>query len=559
MNTGNDLSHGQPATSSGGFAGRDFFYSNLRIQETLTTIRYGIESRKGLIIITGDTGVGKTTLLRKVIADLPANVTGIFVADARISFSDLLRLILRGLDDDQAQEDEGAMVRRCQSLLRARLERCEIVALAVDDAQLMPDRTLRNMMQNFLGGSAEDPEGALLQLVLAGGRGLKTKLAQAALIPLRRRRPMICELQRLSSQEIGAYIEHGLTAANRPAELFDERAVKRVALLSDGNPRAIGALCQRALQLGGAAGAVSAELIEIAAKGVDMHPGVNGAAAAREQSFARFDEEQNFDDDQDDDAKGFEFVPTHSTAAADPAFFARDSRSESRRSWLPRGESLSSWVRVFTVLTLVVGAAAVIPARSINLVIAPAQNAIDLVAGWGEKLKHSAPPPQESRRAPEPPAKVAEVVKGPSEAELRKMAEPEALVPLAGPDRPTAPEEKLAASGLDQSAETLAPQATNSPPAEKVKPGPGTRQNTARRDTVRAAPVKESPSRDLQSEVAKAIASRAIMGVEVSVVQGTAILDGHVATERQRRAAERAARSVVGVERVRNRIAITFG
>jgi osmotically-inducible protein OsmY len=71
--------------------------------------------------------------------------------------------------------------------------------------------------------------------------------------------------------------------------------------------------------------------------------------------------------------------------------------------------------------------------------------------------------------------------------------------------------------------------------------------------------VKESPSRDLQSEVAKAIASRAIMGVEVSVVRGTAILDGHVATERQRRAAERAARSVVGVERVRNRIAITFG
>lgn len=63
----------------------------------------------------------------------------------------------------------------------------------------------------------------------------------------------------------------------------------------------------------------------------------------------------------------------------------------------------------------------------------------------------------------------------------------------------------------------------------------------------------------LQTQITKAIENRAIMGIEVSVVQGTAYLDGHVATERQRRAAERAARSVAGVERVRNRIAITFG
>jgi osmotically-inducible protein OsmY len=66
-------------------------------------------------------------------------------------------------------------------------------------------------------------------------------------------------------------------------------------------------------------------------------------------------------------------------------------------------------------------------------------------------------------------------------------------------------------------------------------------------------------NQDLQIQITKAIENRAIMGIEVSVVQGTAYLDGQVATERQRTAAERAARSVAGVERVRNRIAITFG
>jgi len=57
----------------------------------------------------------------------------------------------------------------------------------------------------------------------------------------------------------------------------------------------------------------------------------------------------------------------------------------------------------------------------------------------------------------------------------------------------------------------------------------------------------------------QAIENRAIIGVAVSVVEGTAFLDGQVATERQRRAAERAARSVTGVERVRNRIAVNLG
>jgi hypothetical protein len=228
---------------------------------------------------------------------------------------------------------------------------------------------------------------------------------------------------------------------------------------------------------------------------------------------------------------------------------------------MPQGERLTSWVRVFTVLTLIIGAAAMIPAQSvINLVARPAQHAADFAASsWQEYLKVDAAPPQELPSTPAPSKETAETVKGPSEAEVQKMAQPEILVPLAGPDRPAAIEE-TSPNRLTRAPDSPAAETRRAPTGKAVKTAPDIRNH---RNTGRQAPtaVKENlpPSRDLETEIAKAIASRAILGVEVSVVRGTAILDGHVATERQRRAAERAALSVSGVERVRNRIAITFG
>src|SRR6185295_4949501 len=76
----------------------DFFYSNLRLQEMLATIRYGIEARKGLIILTGESGIGKTIHLQKIATELAPNVTCILESDPRMSLPDLLRVMLGKLD-----------------------------------------------------------------------------------------------------------------------------------------------------------------------------------------------------------------------------------------------------------------------------------------------------------------------------------------------------------------------------------------------------------------------------------------------------------------------------
>jgi type II secretory pathway predicted ATPase ExeA len=246
---------------------RSFFYSNLRIQESLTAIRYGVEARRGLIVVMGASGSGKTTLLSKAVADMPPHVFCLAMSGAALQFSDVLRQLN---DTESADNDESALVRNCQSLLRTRLSHNELTALAIDDAHALPERTLRSLIHNFLGGSAESPDGALLQLILAGNHSLKHKLAQAALIPLRRRRPVVCEVAPLTSQEVGTYIQEGLRSAERPIDLFDSRALKRIALLSRGNPRAIERLCEHALRLNGGIGLVTAEKIDAAAHSLNL-------------------------------------------------------------------------------------------------------------------------------------------------------------------------------------------------------------------------------------------------------------------------------------------------
>lgn len=545
-------------------------YTNLQIQEALTTIRYGIEARKGLVIITGEAGVGKTTLLHKVSKGLADNVLCIVASDPQVSFADVLGLILRNIEPETPGDDELAMVRTCKLRLRSRLEQCRIVSLLMDDAHRLPDQTLRRLTQNFLGGSAEDPDGTLLQLVLAGPPELRTKIAQVALSPFNRKNPIMCELQPLNSRETGSYIEHMLRTRNRRLELFDERAIKRVALYTRGNPRTVNFVCDRALHLAGPDGLVTAELIDSVAAELNLKES-QFASARIDRKVAQPNYVRK--SDEADHGLGFNFPPGASADAVQPGQPRRDGRGEfhfprgasadaegptfppiaeeayHRRSWLPRRERVAAWARGLSVLLIIVGAGAIIQSDAGQHVLA------ELSA----VLRRTPTLPQE----PLPEAnKQPEVSLGTAGNANETTEKPELLVPLPGPDRPAVTSENEntvanipALEPSDNGANQAAGQFSESRAApNRIDPPRANRQ--------RPAPLIKSSlqhNQQLKSLVTKAIENRAIIGVEVSVVQGTAYLDGHVATERQRRAAERAARSVDGVERVRNRIAITFG
>ena len=518
------------------FADANFFYRNLHIQEVLSTLRHGIEARKGLITLTGEAGSGKTILLQKVSAELPANVTCIFEPDPRLGFVEVLRLILRNLNCEIPDEGEPALLRTCKLQLRSRAERCQIVSLILDNAHHLPDQTLRHITQNFTGGSAEDPTGTLLQLVLSGRPGLTTKLSQAVLVPLRRRRPIMCQLDPLSNREIAAFIQQGLASNNHPAELFDERAIKRVALYAQGNPRLVNALCDRAMQLAGATVTITPELIEGAAGDLDLHA---SAVLANRGDHAASEEMKEQDHSVDFQFRPEDFTDVGGQSFPPPYAAERHNAVGSRRR--------THWPRNVMIVAILVACAAMIRTE-IGLTVP---------SDWSARLKQLAQLP-----APSHPVQA----KTETSVETRIKEEPPIRVP--GPDYPAATSQDngsnedtdLAAEKLANDTETPNRAAVgNVPPKRPARVGPdnGPSANKERRTSLK---VRSDPqSENLQSQITKAIESRAIMGVEVSVMHGTAYLDGRVATERQRRAAERAARSVAGVERVQNRIAINYG
>ena len=515
------------------FAGNGFFYSNLRIQEVLTTIRYGIEARKGLMILTGGSGTGKTTQLGRVTTEVAVNVNCILESDPRVSFSDILRMILRKLNCEVSDCDEPTLVRACRNELLSRLERRQIVALLLDNAHHLPDQTIRHLMQNFVAKPDEDSNRPLLQLVLAGRPELKAKLSHAALIPLRRRLPIVCELEGLSCAEISDYIRERLKSNSRQPDLFDERAVKRMALFTDGNPRALNALCDRAVQITGGSGVVTPELVEGAARDLGFHPSERNDKPQQDE-FER----------RPIVVRPAEFDFGEVAGTTNPIFPMRDNEStDDFLGALPARRRTSTWLALLTVLIALGGLALAVPSGT----------AMSFLRDWNARFKQIAAPLLRQEATPSAQPKTGVGIVANSDAPIR----------VSGPDYPIVTQEnsKPRVSEPDRSdtAGSEAAHIVKAPPKNlaKVKPDIVAKQSQEHR-----LPAKENPAsanQDLQSQIAKAIESRAILGVEVSVVRGTAFLDGHVASERQRRAAERAARGVAGVQRVQNRLAVTLG
>jgi hypothetical protein len=288
------------------------------------------------------------------------------------------------------------------------------------------------------------------------------------------------------------------------------------------------------MQLAGPTGSITPELIEGAAGDLDLH--------ASEVLDDRGGREKSKKAEERDHAAEFQFHPEDFTDAAGPTFPPPHVAETHNAVGSPR--RTGAWARNIMIVTVLVAGAAMIRTEVASTVS----------SDWSARLKQLAAQLQ----APSPP------IKAKSETPVEKIIKEEPPIRVPGPDFPAASPQNndagLAAPMVSNDAEALSrASAENAAPKLRARIAPDSGPSASQE---RRAPLKarsDPKSQNLQSQVAKAIESRAIMGVEVSVMNGTAYLDGRVATERQRRAAERAARSVAGVERVQNRIAINYG
>ncbi len=217
-------------------------------REALAQLVYGVQERKGFILLTGEVGTGKTTLLRTLLTRLDAKTDVAYVINSGLPFDDILEYVLADLG---VTAPGTSRAQRLMALNRALIERRRAgvnTVIIIDEAQHLDVETLEQLrlLSNF-----ETASDKLLQIVLAGQPELRAKLLRPELRQLRQRVGLRCTLTPLDAAQVEEYIvSHLRVAGARHRQLFSLSAIRRIADYSRGIPRVINLICDHSLLIG---------------------------------------------------------------------------------------------------------------------------------------------------------------------------------------------------------------------------------------------------------------------------------------------------------------------
>lgn len=235
-----------------------FFYASEQHNEALAAIEYTIRMRKGIVLITGPIGAGKTTVSRAMLRRCGDSATVIQLAHGHRTADELITHMLHrlGLSDSSTGSHAQRLERLEQHLLHCAASGKPVV-LFVDEAQTLSDAALEELrlISNF-----DTEQTKLLQLVLIGQPELRERLSQESLAALRQRIIIARLLRPLKLTDVKHYIAHRIRVATELGEdnenpeavyvRFDDKAVERIAGFTGGVPRLINAICDHCLLLG---------------------------------------------------------------------------------------------------------------------------------------------------------------------------------------------------------------------------------------------------------------------------------------------------------------------
>ena len=216
--------------------------------ETLSSMISGIKERKGITMISGDVGTGKTTLIYTLLKDLSETIKTAFVFYTKISFPDLLKDILGDLGVSVSKENLTTLLVLFRRYLKERTVRDETVAIIIDEAQNLEFEVMENL---FRLCSGESSDAKLVQILLVGQPELDAKLDSPKLQAFKDRFVIRNYLRPLNQKESEEYIDHRLkVVGSSSSKVFTPQAIDRISKFSNGIPRVINIVCDRALLTG---------------------------------------------------------------------------------------------------------------------------------------------------------------------------------------------------------------------------------------------------------------------------------------------------------------------
>src|SRR4030081_1274832 len=223
-----------------------YLYLTKQIEEALTGLMYGIQTRKGFITLTGEVGTGKTTLVNRLLDWLRQRRTRTtFFFNSRMNTSHLFDFILAEFDIPCETRTKSQQLMKLNQWLLERYRAGETAVLIVDEAQNLSYPVLEEIrMLTNLETSTEK----LLQIVLSGQPELEEKLKLPQLRQLRQRIMLRCKTTPLTKEQTHDYIAERLRIAGASGELiFAPKTVETIHLYSLGIPRVVNLLCEHAL------------------------------------------------------------------------------------------------------------------------------------------------------------------------------------------------------------------------------------------------------------------------------------------------------------------------
>jgi general secretion pathway protein A len=508
-----------------------FFFVNPCYEEAFATLRYGIGSRKGMIVATGEAGTGKTTLLKRLMHSFEPNVHAACIFDPHLTFAELLRCALTELGVTIAGEDRLTLMAQIYDYLVRQFESGQIVSLMIDEAQNLSEEMLEEL--RLLSNLETDSE-KLLQIVLVGQPEFEEKLDEPRLLQLKQRVVLRCRLRPLEAHEVGSYIRSRLkTVGCERQDLFDSESLERIALYSKGIPRLVNIICDNAMLMAYAnhGGRASIEEVDEVARELKL-------LDATQSSAARFG---NSVDVRADLLKpGPSRTPKAvfrgdlSAAEWDPSFVFIEERAPARNRLI---RSHARGVRVLLILLIALNAVLVFSDHQAGLSFSAVGKYIDKLATLGQENKPSTPGQKDRNAMPEaarenfpPLAQGSSEDSGPYQ-DATGDSDPVDILPET-----------------ERKEESVSKESTETPKKN--------RSVSNERPSIRSSDDKAITTRKLEFAVYKAIHEHAIRGVEVSAIDGIVYLDGQVATRQQKLAAVRATLGVPGVKDIRNRIVV---
>src|SRR3989338_2289172 len=225
-----------------------FFFLSRKHKEALSHLLYGASQRKGIIVLTGEIGTGKTTLCRFFLNQLGQKVKTAFILNPHFSETQLLEAIVKDFGITTKNNSRLGLVWDLNKFLLNESESGNNVILVIDEAQNLKPGQLEQVR---LLSNLETEKEKLLQVVLAGQPELNRRLNLYDLRQLRQRIMVRYHILPLEKDEIRDYVYHRLNVAGSSGDIeFTEGAVEIIANFSDGTPRLINMICDRALLAG---------------------------------------------------------------------------------------------------------------------------------------------------------------------------------------------------------------------------------------------------------------------------------------------------------------------